>query len=94
MNLSVSKKIITYTSLFVVKRRHFFSSILLFFSVALLAAASKATEKERKINEWMLFYFAISHELQFNYIFNLTQVIPYKLNSFIIYFIKVSSTQL
>ena len=94
MNLSLNKKIIRYTSLFVVKGGLFFSSIFLFFSVALLAAASKATEKERKIDEWMLFYFTISHELQFNYIFNLTQAIPYKLNSSIIRFIKFSSTKL
>ena len=42
----------------------------------------------------MLFYFTISHELQFNYIFNVTQAIPYKLNSSIIRFIKFSSTKL
>ena len=58
----------------------FFSSIFLFFSVALLGAVSKATEKERKVDEWILLSFTISHELQFNYILNLTQAIPHKLN--------------
>jgi hypothetical protein len=39
-----------------------------------------------------IFYFTISHELQFNYIFNLTQAIPYKLDSCIIGFIKFFGT--
>jgi hypothetical protein len=47
MDLSLNKKIITYTSLFVINGGHFFSYMLLFFSVALLEAASKATEKEK-----------------------------------------------